>query len=284
VILSAARSGSKLFRDLICSSTDCSCYPYDVNYVWKYGNYQVRHDELSPAQVDEEKKRFIREFLVRPARRDGAAIAVDKTVSNSLRVDYVRAVLPEAKIIHLIRDGRDVIPSAMDCWQKSGASTRNQDYRVMLRKVIEFPPQGWRYGLEYLRDNLGMLLGKRKHRKTWGPRFAGIDDAVATRPLVDVCALQWEHCIDRALNGLSGLVEGKDFITVRYETLLLSANSEIDRLVSFLGIRDAEALRAFANERFDSRNLGKWRDLADGDLESHIETLTRPTLDRLGYA
>lgn len=283
VIVSAARSGSKLLRDLICAARDCSCYPYDVNYVWKYGNYHVQHDELSPEMLDEEKKRFIRMFLFRPAKKSNALFAVDKTVSNSLRVEYVRRVLPEAKIIHLVRDGRDVIASAMDCWKKIGVSRRNQDHWIMWRKLIEFPPQGWRYAMEYVRDNVGMVFGKRNYRNTWGPRFSGIDDAVATQPLAAVCSLQWEACIGRALKDLSSLDMEEDYVTVKYEKLISSPKAEIDRIVGFLGIQDEEPLHSFSRDHFTSSNVGKWKRMTDVELWSRIERNIQPTLERLGY-
>ena len=48
IILGAARSGTKMLRKALASHPDLHAIPYDINYVWKYGSYQLPHDELRP--------------------------------------------------------------------------------------------------------------------------------------------------------------------------------------------------------------------------------------------
>ena len=48
----------------------------------------------------------IREWATNEAR--GASMFVEKSPRNILRVPYVRAIFPEARIVHIVRDGRDV--------------------------------------------------------------------------------------------------------------------------------------------------------------------------------
>ena len=46
VIIAAARSGTKMLRHILDASQEISSYPYDANYIWKYGNFQLNHDEI----------------------------------------------------------------------------------------------------------------------------------------------------------------------------------------------------------------------------------------------
>ncbi len=43
-------------------------------------------------------------------------MVVEKTCATSLRVEFVRAVLPDAKYVFITRDGLDAAASAMERW------------------------------------------------------------------------------------------------------------------------------------------------------------------------
>ena len=60
IIISAARSGTKMLRYVLDASSDIASYPYDANYIWKYGNYNVDHDEILPRSINDGKKEKIR--------------------------------------------------------------------------------------------------------------------------------------------------------------------------------------------------------------------------------
>ena len=49
-------------------------------------------------------------------RRSDAPYVVEKTCANSLRMGFVRAVLPDAKYVLITRDGIDAAASAMVRW------------------------------------------------------------------------------------------------------------------------------------------------------------------------
>ena len=131
IVIGAPRSGTKMLRGLIGSHRDVAEVPYDINFVWKYGNYTVPHDELQPADGNPAAARFIRRYLAK--QENGMSRVVEKTVCNALRVDYVRAVLPGCQFVHLIRDGRDVAASTMRQWQGG------TDWRQVLAKAPVLP-------------------------------------------------------------------------------------------------------------------------------------------------
>ena len=47
------------------------------------------------------------------AQQGSAALCVEKNPRNVLRVPFLRAVFPEARLVHIVRDGRDVACSLM---------------------------------------------------------------------------------------------------------------------------------------------------------------------------
>ncbi len=117
IILGAARSGTKILRDTIAAHPSISSIPYDINFVWKYGLYHIRHDELTPNDLTERGKKFIHSFFSRFDSKNLDTRIIEKTVSNTVRVEFVQKIFPNCQFIHLIRDGRDVAVSSMIQWQ-----------------------------------------------------------------------------------------------------------------------------------------------------------------------
>jgi hypothetical protein len=115
IIIGAARSGTKILRDVLAEASGMGCVPYDIGFVWRYGNQQVPHDVLDPATVTPRIQRFVRRYVDRYAR-SGGDVVIEKTVGNTLRVPFVHAVMPDAAFVHLVRDGMDVVESARRQW------------------------------------------------------------------------------------------------------------------------------------------------------------------------
>ena len=60
IIIGAARSGTKILRAALSSHPEMVAIPYDINYVWKYDNYDIDHDELSMRDLFPANREFIR--------------------------------------------------------------------------------------------------------------------------------------------------------------------------------------------------------------------------------
>lgn len=58
----------------------------------------------------------LRSFFRVYARKFGKPRYGEKTPTNMLRMDFIAKLLPEARFIHIIRDGRDVFLSTKDLW------------------------------------------------------------------------------------------------------------------------------------------------------------------------
>ncbi len=276
VILGAARSGTKMLRALLSSHPDVTPVPWDVNFIWKHGNYDVPHDELVPEQLTSRSRRFI----ARTIRRHGGAgpRIVEKTVGNTLRPEFVHAVFPDAYFIHLIRDGRDVAESARRMWRAP------MDRRAVLQKLRAFPLAALpTYGLQYARAYLERGLGHRDGSvSTWGPRWRGIDQDVRARSLLEVCAIQWRRSVEASLAGLATM-DPERVVEVRYEELCANPVQEAERLLSFAKLSPSRSVRDYAAQKIVSRNVKKAQDrLTAGELGA-ISRHAGPLLASLGY-
>ncbi len=69
---------------------------------------------LADVQVpSEESRRCLRRTFKEILRYTGGLVLLSKRTANNRRIDYLRSVFPEAKFVHLVRDGRAVAYSLL---------------------------------------------------------------------------------------------------------------------------------------------------------------------------
>ena len=277
IIIGAARTGTKMLRALIASSSEFVSVPYDINYIWKYGNFHINHDELTSSNLDENIINYIHKQFFKIVKNQKNKRIVEKTVSNSLRVDFVKSIFPESKIIHIIRDGRDVAESAKRCWE----APLNISY--IIEKASSFPiKDAWKYAFQYIKYSLSRFFNKKDSVKSWGPRFKGIDEIVQKYSLIEVCGLQWLKCVESTLKKLEKLNSG-EYIQVKYENLVSNPISESKRISDFLEIKDFNSLKKFALKETTDKNIGKWKTNLSNEEKNLLIPHIRPMLVRLNY-
>lgn len=275
IIIAAARSGTKMLRAALACSTDLVEFPYDMNYIWKYGNYKIPHDELTASNLTQDIKRFIHKRFYDLLENSNAKMVLEKSVPNSLRVNFIRAVFPCCKIIHLYRDGRDVSVDALQCWRSGATDNRIQSKKDLLRKLMDFPYRAaLPYLLSYLKGYVERMVRADKQLNSWGPRFKGIDDALAKYPLIEVCGMQWARSVDLSIRDLALLSKDKDYITVKYEDLVMSPVAELSRIIAFCHIEDSDPILQYAQDKVSTKFLNVWKEMLSPnelhDLLPHI--------------
>lgn len=275
LILGAARSGTKLLRDSLAAVLGCGRVPYDVGYVWRYGNESAPDDCLPASAARPRTRRLVHSFLGRYADDQGRL--VEKSVGNTLRVAYVDALVPGARYVHLVRDGVDVAESARRQWSET------PDLRYLLGKARHFPlrlvPT---YGVKFLADQTWRRRSHGGHAASWGPRYPGIDRDLATHSLLEVCGRQWRECVESARTGLVTLGEAS-VVEVRFEELATRPAATLRRVVRSLGETVDERAISEASAAVHRTTLGRGRSrLSDAEL-SLLDDEIGDLLGELGY-
>lgn len=273
IVIGAARSGTKLLRDLLAAGRGTAAVPYDVNHVWRRGS-RAPDDRLDPACLGPRQAAAIAAALQRLAGAAEGDVLIEKTVSNSLRVPFVARVLPGARFVHLIRDGRAVSESAMRLWQAG------PDWRALAVKVRRLPPSGLGYAGWFAANLARGLLSRRGGGRVWGPRYPGIE-ADLGRPLAEICALQWRACVSRARADLAALPAGQVH-EIRYEDLVAGPGA-ILRLAEALALPDPPASARAHAARVRAPETCRFAVLPEADRAA-ILPLVSPLLRDLGYA
>ena len=270
VIVGAGRSGTKMLRAVLTSHPDVVCFPTEINYIWRHGNRKMDTDELKPEHARPEIIDYVRRQFEQLSKKFKSEIIVEKTCANSLRVDFVHTILPNARIVHLVRDGRAVAESARRCWKGRPSA------RYLLKKARWVPPRDIPYyAFRYIRYQLGRFNRHDTKQTSWGPRFVRLDDLVREKSLVEVCGIQWKVCVQAAESALRHL-SSAHVTTVRYEDIVKFPLGTIKELFDKLNLTFTEACQDYLRQNISASNLDKWKDkLSQEDLIlllPHIET------------
>lgn len=277
IIIGAPRSGTNMLRDVLCRVPGYGTWPCDeINYIWRHGNVRFPSDEFTADMARPEVGTYIRKAFAKQARHSN--VVVEKTCANSLRVPFVDAVIPDARYVFIVRDGLDVVSSAMKRW------TAEMDIGYLARKARFVPKSDLPYyASRYLINRIYRLFSREKRLAFWGPQLNDMPELLQTYSLEQVCAIQWKRCVDHSTEAFAGPLSDK-VIAVRYEDFVADSSSELLRILDFLGDDADKRITDTATSEVRSSSLGKGRKELSKDIHEQIFPLIADTLTAHGYA
>jgi hypothetical protein len=278
VIIGAPRSGTNMLRDLLTNFSGAGTWPCDeINYIWRHGNLSYPTDEFPAELACPSVVAYVNGEIERLAQSCNLQLVVEKTCANSLRVEYVDRILPDARYLYIVRDGVDVVASARKRWKAK------LDLPYLLRKVRYVPLSDLPYyAVLYFRNRLYRLCTRENRLAYWGPKFKGLNELLAKHTLAEVCALQWQRCVDRADEAFER-IEMERFCRISYESFVSNPVEELSRIAQFVGVEfDSTAAVNWVSE-VSSKSVGKGRRELGQEKVAQLEKLVGATLRRHGY-
>jgi len=278
IVVGAGRSGTTMIRETLVQHSEVAGFEYEMNHLWRFGNESLSHDLLCP---EEHLTPQISEHIVAAfeslGARQGCGRVLDKTVANVMRTKYIQTVLPEAKFLHTIRDGRAVAASAMKRW------SAKQPPGYFLSKLATVPFRSVpRVTWTVLSNKVKGLKSDRNYRQSWGSRWPGLDKAVEELPLVQVCARQWAIQVRAALAQKNELKSGT-YMEVRYEDLVQNPLDKFSQICSFFELSMSEELESWINSKIDAGRIEKWQSELSEDELALVMKEQSILLEELGY-
>jgi len=168
---------------------------------------------------------------------------VEQTPETAHVLDAALEAYPEARAVHVVRDGRDVVCSLLE----RGWLNANTDGRDDARLAYGAEPRFW-------------VEPERREE------FAQVSDARR-------CAWAWRRYVEAVRN--SGA--GDRLLEIRYEALA----SVADGLAEFLDADVPATHRAL--DRFRDQSIGRWRKELTPEQLADVEAEAGPLLAELGY-
>jgi hypothetical protein len=215
-------------------------------------------------------------FLAEQLSKTDKRIVGDKTPFVSAEVfEEIAAIYPEARVIHIIRDGRDAAVSLMHhMW----------NYTKDRGGIYDLEPEE---------------LVRRDAYRSGSP--VALAEGLFTKERLTIIASDWSSGVGKAIEDGPALL-GDNYIEVRYEDLLERPLEEVRRLLEFLGAGADEStvvrlVEKSAFERKSNREKGQedsssrlrkgiagdWKNaFTDGDKRIFKE-VAGDLLIRLGY-
>ncbi|MBA2443144.1 MAG: sulfotransferase [Rubrobacter sp.] len=217
-------------------------------------------------------------FLAKEVARTGKRVVGDKSPQHTANLDEIHTIYPDARVIHVIRDGRDVAVSAMNHWWRL-AQDREE-------AVFELAPEELEIRDAYSQDK---------------DAFRAAGRSIFTGERLEQLARRWDHRVGKARRDGTELYGGQ-YLEVRYEDLLAETPGHLGKMLRFLGVSAAEedverCLRASSFERASSRRQGEedagsffrkgvagdWKNVFTARDRELYEEIAGPALAQFGY-
>ena len=293
IIIGAARSGTHLIATTIKKNIEC-IYLNEINDLWKKRFPFLIIDEIDDSKITPKKINLIREDFRKLLRgRSKFPFLLEKTASNCLRLELVNKVFPNAKFIHILRDGRDVAVSTRKKYQgdirkiSSSKNLENQEKKrfVFFLQEIQHkikngltPLMLITNSLRYFRMSL-VLLGLRK-RDFWGPRFKGFRKLYNESTLIEVASEQWKYSVNSIFT-FTSQHPNKEILTLKYEDLITNPNNVVKETMKF--ILNENFTEDKIKHNIKTRGFETWRESLNEEEKSLINTRLSDLLKQLDY-
>jgi hypothetical protein len=217
-------------------------------------------------------------FLSKEVARTGRRIVGDKSPQHTENLNEIYEIYPDARIIHIVRDGRDVAVSAMHHWWRLAQDREGG--------VFDLTPEEIRIRDDYAEDRR---------------RFLSEGRSIFMEERLAQLARRWEYRTGKGRRD-GRYFYGEKYLEIRYEDLMLDTPAVFGRVLEFLGAGSEErvierCLRSSSFERASSRSqgeedsdsffrkgvVGDWRDVfTDRDRELYKD-LAGERLVEFGY-
>jgi hypothetical protein len=197
-------------------------------------------DDVTPSI----RKRF-RAFFEERARVQGRPVFMHK-LTEWPRARFVHEILPEAKFLHIVRDGRAVANS-----------------------LIRMP---WWFGFRGpTRWNFGPL--PEKYQREWEKH---------NRSFLVLAGLEWKLMMD-AFDETAKEIPSDQWMEIRYEDFVDQPREGMQQILQFAGLQWPKKFeREFSLHRFGENKKGFLRDLT-GSQVAQLEEVIGEYLERRGY-
>ena len=296
-IVGSPRSGTTILGEMLGRHQGI-CQWYEPYFIWDHHFRHWPHDERSADDARPAVVAQIRRDFRRYRNRSGAALIVDKSPRNSLKIPFIKAIFPQARFIHLLRDGRDATLSIHREWQRRRQIVNDPERNRRFNYGRAFGVlQDWLGRQPLWEDRLrslwfethGHLVDKTKHlnRKRWhgavgwGPRFRGWERQYDDTRLLRFNALQWLKCVE-AVRDAWGNISPARRLEIRYEDMLRDGRRIVSEIIAFTGL-DASGSFLDALPEMHKNNFNKWQREFTPDQLTMVRSVLDPMLGRLGY-
>ncbi len=242
-VIGCSRSGTSLFKNMFAHHEELANWT-EAPQIFELDYYDPRIDHVKLAEDAGKFTSFrIRAMFSLFTKLKRKKRFVNKHPQNSLRIQFIKAIFPDAIFIHIIRDGRAVI-------QSNYYRTCHDTFRKSI-PFGNFPkPPRWRQYMDL--------------------------------PLVYQFAHQWVDLVNYIQADAKTHLNDRDFIEVTYEEFCRQPHRILMQIDLFCGLDPNKRYYEKIPNVFKSQNF-KWRkELSDIEI-NQIQSIIGECMRELGY-
>lgn len=216
-----------------------------IRQVYAYPDIRVSHRQRGLVELN----RYIREYVYKqienPLRPFGW-----KFSASCAYAPLILELFPNARCIHLIRDGRDVVLSEMKARMKDLESNS-------INKILVFrdPDKKKFLGEKINSDHI------REHRM----------------------AYEMQYWVSSVRLGRKAAVFPNQYLEIKFEDLLTEPQIALSQISTFTSIAEVNDQLDWLKSRADLSKIGRWKSIKDQDDFKEALAIGRPTLKATGY-
>ncbi len=244
LITGTPRSGKTLIASVLADTGEF-VWANEPIAIWNTGMPRRTDDTRGEADATEHVRCDIRAALAGIVQHSGRARYLDDLAYHALRIGFVHRVLPEAKIIHVVRDAEDAIPEMLYGWTYRDSVAKAVARRWRHLRMRSLPLLTARFLRNYITSRI------HGRRATWGPVTPGIASHDPDRTLIQTVATQWAELVSIARRDLAA-IPPESWLKVRQRDLLEHTDREFTRIAKFCQVRDPDRVRESASRLIDS--------------------------------
>lgn len=213
--------------------------PEAAEWLSRKSNRWNRGRDLSPLVM-----RAAADFIMeRDAAREGKRIVGDKSPSSTIHGQVVRdahAIYPDAKLIYIVRDGRDVLIS--------------ERFRNFVEDSKFLTAEDRRIIADLKRDQTPFTDGTR---------------SIFTDTFIRQIAQRWAEDVNE-IDAEGRRLYGKNYFSLRYEDLLTDPFTEMQKLWAFLGVSTEASLETEIQKEMGQNLDEEWQARRASDIASFL--------------
>jgi len=295
-IVGSPRSGTTVLGEILDKHRKISQW-YEPYFIWDKHFRNAGDDCRSAVDATPIVKRHIQSSFLRYKTKTDSSIIVDKSPRNSLKMSFIREIFPEARFIHIIRDGRDATLSIHKEWLRRRQIVHGNDMhsRFNYMKALSVV-RSWLSRQPFVQDRInafwfethGHFLDKSKHLNRlrwegetgWGPRCEGWQQLYNSSSLLQFNAYQWLKCVDTIRQDWSN-IPTPNKLEFRYEDLIQNGTQKIYEILDFIGVQPDKQFND-SLPVLKRNNFNKWKKEFSNQQLDEIQSILTPMLISLG--
>jgi hypothetical protein len=289
-LVGSPRSGTTILQDVLSQHSKIAGW-HEPYFIWNWETGNLDSDVRTPKHATARTKQFVRNEFSTFLKNSKKQILLEKLPKHSLQIPFVHAIFPNAKWIHIVRDGRNVALSIQKKWEHALNLTNKKDIKALLKNIRYTLNKQifWRNKLQilfYELKNVASLnpfsyLSKSKWGGPgWGPRFTNWEESVKTCSVSQIAALQWKNCTESILESQS-LINPSNWLELRYEDLTSKPDDCLTEILNFLELDPLNIEILQSKIKKNAKNL--WQSEFSQSQFEQVKTIIEPTMLKLGY-